>query len=134
MASKRPLISHSELKEITLPSYVLGIIAGVIVILFAILSLVGYVSGTYSPEIAKFGPAILTFFLFVHFTIGVLMLISCYLIRKEHQTLSGTILLLVVSVIGFVLSAGLMIGPILGTIGGILGLTEHEKLIKHHRY
>ncbi len=129
--AKSPIISHEELKDITLPSFVLSLLAGLIIILFGVFETIGYYNNPTDPNVLKFGSGIFVFSIFIHFSVAVLTLLSSIMVRTEHHSLGGSILLLLVSVVGFVLGAGFFIGPILGIIGGILGLTEHEKLIKH---
>jgi hypothetical protein len=72
------------------------------------------------------------FWIFISFLIAILTLAGAYLLRQEHHNLAGSIIILVVNVIGMAFVVGLFLGPLLGIISGMLGISEHEKLIKHH--
>ena len=102
--------------DITRPAYTLGLLGGVITFLVSIYVLTRVFQVT----------------LLVHLLIGVLMLISVYLLRKEHHAFSGSVMLLCSSIIGLTIASGILIGPILGIIGGILGMAEHERLIRRN--
>lgn len=120
--------SHKKMVEITRPAHIYGLWGGVITLVVSAFLLVSLINaGRFSYDFSFFGAAI-----FVHSLIGILMLVSVYLLRKEHHTFGGSVMLLCSSIIGLTLSSGLLIGPILGIIGGILGMSEHEKLIRYH--
>ena len=128
IAKNSPLVSHKQMMGITRPAYLYGLWGGIITLLVSIFLLARLPKmEILFYEISYFGVAI-----FVHALIGMLMLVSVYLLRKEHHTFGGSVMLLCSSIVGLTLSSGLLIGPILGIIGGILGMSEHEKLIKHH--
>jgi len=130
MVKKRgALISHKQILRITKPSYFLGLWGGVITSIVAVFLLVRLL---IAGELFQGMISAVELVLFTHLSIGVLMLLSVYLLRKEHHCFGGSIMLLCVSIIGLTFASGLMIGPVLGMIAGIMGLSEHEKLIKHH--
>jgi len=122
---------HEQIIDITRPAYLFGLWGGVITLMVSVLMLIMLV--TYRGTM--FGQGVITFFeivMLAHLLIGVLMLISVYLIRKEHHCFGGSVLLLCASIIGLAIASGLFIGPILGVTGGIMGMAEHEKLIRKH--
>lgn len=131
-ASSTSIVSHKEIINITKPAYLLGLFGGVITLAVSLFLLVGlYKTGNFALfDLDSF--SILNIIIISHIFISVLMLLSVYLLRREHHCLSGSIMLLCSSIIGLTIASGLMIGPVLGIVGGILGMTEHEKLIKRH--
>lgn len=118
-------------KEVTLPSFATGIIAGVVTLAAAVLSTLGFYSGLAAKSIYPMWA--LLGILGAHYIVGVLMIVGVILVRYESHNLSGSMLMLVISSIGMVVSAGFWIGPILGIIAGILGLFEQQKLILHKK-
>ncbi|HIH43469.1 TPA: hypothetical protein HA246_07565 [Candidatus Woesearchaeota archaeon] len=72
------------------------------------------------------------FFLIANIVCAIIMVAASFMIRHEENALAGSILILIISSIGMVLSIGLWIGPILGIISGMLGLKEHHQLMKSH--
>lgn len=124
----KPIISHKQIIEITRPAYLYGLWGGAITFAVSLFLLWGLLnSANILWNISFFGAAI-----FIQFCASMLMLLSVYFLRKEHHCFGGSVMLLCSSIVGLNLAAGLLIGPVLGIIGGILGLSEHEKLIKHH--
>ena len=127
--AKKPS-SHETFFRATRPAYLLGLLGSVITLavsiyIFTRLLNAGnlFISGFISfLEVA----------LSLHLLAGILMLTGVYLLRKEHHTFSGSIILLTASIVGLNLASGLIIGPLFGLIAGILGLSEHEKLIRRH--
>lgn len=119
-------ITHEKIEEIMRPSFTMAIFASVITLLISIFLFIQLIkSGNIGAQVVQLG-------LFIHGTITVLMLFSTFLLKQEHFCLAGSILMLCSSVIGVCFAVGIMIGPILGIIAGIMGMMEHEKLIKHH--
>src|SRR3989344_6755377 len=125
--SMKPKISHKKMIEITRSAYLLGLFGGVITLAVS-LSLLMKLFNIEVLQLSLFFQVSV----FVHLLISILMLISVYLLRKEHHCFGGSVMLLCVSIIGLTIASGILIGPILGIIAGIMGLSEHEKLIKHH--
>ena len=118
--------SIKKIGEITKPSYILGLFSAVITLLISL-----YLYNKFSITIFQ-EDSLISLSITIGFVTGILMLISSYLIKKEYYNLSGSIMLLSSSIIGLVFGAGILIGPVLGIIGGMLGMMEHEKLIKKH--
>jgi hypothetical protein len=77
--------------------------------------------------------AFITAIIVFHYIISVLMFLSAIMIKHEDHYLAGSIIALVVSIIGFFIGAGFIIGPAIGLTGGILGLKEHRHLILHKK-
>lgn len=119
-------ISHEKIKEIMRPSFTIAVFASVVTLLVSIFIFYELIkAGNIDTDVVKLG-------MFIHGTVTVLMLFSTFLLKQEHFCLAGSILLLCTSIIGVSFAVGIMIGPILGIIAGIMGMMEHEKLIKHH--
>lgn len=122
--------SHETFLETTRPAYLLGLLGSVITLAVSI-----YVFTRLLNTGNLFIDGFVSFFevaISLHLLVGILMLTGVYLLRKEHHTFSGSIILLTASIVGLNLASGLIIGPLLGLIAGILGLSEHEKLIRQH--
>ena len=125
-----PLVTHQRIIEVTRPAYMLGIIGGAITLaisLFLLLELIQTNNFLSFGWVSFLGIAVL-----VHIAVSILMLVGSYLLRVEHHSLGGSIMLLCASILGLNFASGLVVGPILGIIGGVLGMAEHEKLIKHY--
>ena len=58
------------------------------------------------------------------------MIVSAFLIKHEDHSLSGSIMALITSTFGLLTAAGILLGPVLGIVGGVLGLKEHQRIIK----
>ncbi|HLC63248.1 MAG TPA: hypothetical protein VJJ21_02920 [Candidatus Nanoarchaeia archaeon] len=119
-------LKHRNILRLTRNSYLLGLIGGVITLLVS-LYLLWRLSFAGALNLDLLGASV-----FMHLLIGLLMILSVFLLRKEHHSFSGSVMLLCTSIIGLNFASGLLIGPLFGIIGGILGLSEHEKMIKKH--
>jgi len=127
---KDVLVSHEKIIDITRPAYLFGLWGAIITLMVSTFILMNsfragnlFRQGTVS--FFEFG-------VFIYLIISLLMLVSVFILRKEHHSFGGSVMLLCSSIIGLTIASGLLVGPILGIIGGILGMSEHEKLIKHH--
>jgi len=123
-------VKHNKILDITQNAYILGLAGGVITLAVSLYLLWQYVvSGLLVEEGLT---SVLGIAMFVHIFVGVLMILAVFLLRREHHSFSGSVMLLCASIIGLNFASGLLIGPVLGIIGGILGLSEHEKMIRQH--
>jgi len=124
------IAKHQKILELTRNSFYLGLAGGVITLIVSLYLLLqltgaGALSGNWLTSIYGLG-------LFMNILIGVLMLLAVLLLRKEHHSFGGSVMLLCAGIVGLNFAAGLLIGPLLGIIAGILGLSEHEKMIRKH--
>ncbi len=120
-----------ERSRVTEAGYVISLIAGIIILSVAIF-------GTYIVKdiIANYGSifTFLAYFLIVsNYLAGIIIIVGSELIKHEDHSLAGSIMVLIVSLVGVLTGMGLFIGPIFGIIGGILGLREHQHLIMHKK-
>jgi ABC-type multidrug transport system permease subunit len=118
--------SHEEIKHITTPAFVLSLLAGALTLFFAVWETKGVLLN--NDVVFQYFVAVL---LVMHYTVAVLMFASAILLKREHHVLAASIMLLCASTAGLVLLAGFFIGPAMGILGGIAGVREYEKMIKH---
>jgi hypothetical protein len=120
-----------EKSRITEAGFVISLIAGIIIL--------GVASfGTYLARgiIASYGAIIsmLAYFLLIsNFIGGTMIIVGSILIKHEDHSLAGSIIVLIISLIGVMSGMGLCIGPVFGIIGGVVGLREHQHLILHKK-
>jgi len=91
----------------------------------AILSIVGRTLGAFLGRLGGF------IFLMgiVGVVIGIIILVGAFMINSEDKTriTTGSIIVIVFSVISFLIGGGFIMGSILCIVGGILGLTWSPK-------
>jgi len=120
-------------EDITIPGFIVSLIAGVLTIFLPmIVNLVGlgFLSTLLGQMLREVVILMVTGVLVMHYLCGLVMIVSGFLIKHEDHSLAGSILILVVSTITLVSFGGLFIGPILGIVGGIMGLKEHQRLMR----
>ncbi len=125
-----PFVRHEEFVRAITPSFVLASTGGVLTILASIV--IG--AGAISPARPMADPYLGVVLTFAIAFLGVLMIISSLMLRKENYCLSGSILSLITGSMGIALGSAFYIawlGPLLALIGGVLGVREHEELIRH---
>jgi hypothetical protein len=122
--------------NITIPGFRLSITAGIITIITTtLLALLIFVFTPFGVIIKEFAPELTIFailFLIANYIAAIFMLISGFLIKHEEHCFAGSILILIISVIGLIFSFGLYIGPAFGIAAGIIGLREHHKIVLSH--
>ena len=115
MAKKRKpeiiSVAHSKLP------LVLGIIGGIITILIALIILI---------KLGNRGAMEIVFGIW-GLVVGIVITVASILLRVENKFRLGSILLIVFSALGLITLQGLIIGPIIGLIAGIL--TQVRKMI-----
>ena len=120
-----------EKSRITEAGFEISLAAGIIIL--------GVASfGTYLARgiIASYGAIIsmLAYFLLIsNFIAGAMIIVGSLLIKHEDHSLAGSIIVLIISLIGIMSGMGLFIGPVFGIIGGVVGLREHQHLILHKK-
>ena len=117
--------------RITEAGFVISLIAGIIILSVAVF-------GTYLTRdiIATYGAiiSILAYFLLIsNYIAGAMIIVGSVLIKHEDHSLAGSIIVLIVSLVGIVSGMGLFVGPVCGIVGGIVGLREHQHLILHKK-
>ena len=125
-----PLVRHEEFVRVITPSFILAIIGGILTILAATV----FGAGAISPARAMSDPYVGIVITFTLGFLGVLMLVAAWFLRKENYCLAGSILALITGSIGFALGAAFWIGwigPLLAIVSGVIGIREHEELIRH---
>lgn len=121
----------AEKSRITEAGFVISLVAGIVILLVAVVA-------TYLTRgiIATYG-AIISFFAYFliisNYIAGIMIIIGSVLIKHEDHSLSGSIIVLIVSLVGVIIGMGLFIGPVCGIIGGVVGLREHQHLILHKK-
>lgn len=121
----------AEKSRITEAGFVISLIAGIIILCVAAF-------GTFLVRdiIASYGRiiSIFAYFLLVsNFIAGAMIITGSVLIKHEDHSLSGSIIVLIMSLVGIVSGMGLFVGPVCGIIGGVVGLREHQHLILHKK-
>lgn len=98
---------------------VLILIQGLIIAVFA--SIIGAAIGIFHP---MFGGLVIIIGV-AALSIGIIMLVGAFMINSEDKSrvMTGSILVLVLAIIGFFVGGGFFIGSILCIVGSILGLT-----------
>ncbi|MFC1705051.1 hypothetical protein ACFLZ6_01840 [Nanoarchaeota archaeon] len=120
-----------EKSRITEAGYVISLIAGIVILSVALF-------GTYLAKdiIATYGAifSFLAYFLIAsNYIAGVMVVVGSLLIKHEDHSLAGSIMVLIVSLVGILTGMGIFVGPVLGIVGGVVGLREHQHLILHKR-
>jgi hypothetical protein len=107
-------------------AFVLSLIGGVLVVLFALVIIAIGAFGGAVLGIVGFGwlGGLVIVVGVVHLIFGVLMIVGSIQMNSgvPGNVKTWSIIVLVVSVIGLIMGAGLFIGAILGLVGAILGL------------
>tara|TARA_Y100000310_G_C20674093_1_gene811920 strand:- start:1031 stop:1414 length:384 start_codon:yes stop_codon:yes gene_type:complete len=124
-------------KNIFIPGFEFSLTAGILTILIAlyatwIVFASNFITDIIAPFLKDVVIVIFLGLLFTHYVIGILMIISAFLIKHKDHSLAGSTMILITSIMGILLGAGIFIGPILGLIGGILGHKEHQKAMHLH--
>jgi hypothetical protein len=120
-----------EKSRITEAGFVISLVAGVIVL--GVASFAVYLA---RGIIASYGAIIslLAYFLLIsNFIAGAMIIIGSLLIKHEDHSLAGSIIVLIISLIGILSGMGLFVGPMFGIVGGVVGLREHQHLILHKK-
>ncbi|UCH12404.1 MAG: hypothetical protein JSW18_00165 [Candidatus Omnitrophota bacterium] len=121
----------AEKSRITEAGFVISLIAGIIIlgVAFAATFLARDIIATYGKIISIFA----YFLLVSNYIAGVMIVVGSILIKHEDHSLSGSIIVLIMSLVGIVSGMGVFVGPICGIIGGVVGLREHQHLILHKK-
>jgi hypothetical protein len=125
MTSKLSYLGITVVEKPT-EAFVLSLIGGILVILFALVIIAIGVFGGAVLRIVGFGwlGGLVIVVGVVHLIFGVLMIVGGIQMNSgvPGNVKTWSIIVLVVSVIGLIMGAGLLIGAILGLVGAILGL------------
>ncbi|MGQ9469234.1 MAG: DUF6114 domain-containing protein [Nitrososphaerales archaeon] len=109
-------------------AFVLSLIGAIIILIGAILTAALFAAGGALffaiPGLEWLGTSFLIIAV-VQIIFGIIILIGAMWINSTDRgkIKNGSIIVLIFSIIGLLLGAGFFIGPILGLVGGILGLT-----------
>ena len=127
------MANPDELK-IFIPGFEFSLIAGIFVLVQAVTLTFFIFGSTFFTEFL--GPFLQTWvkyaviiWLFGQYISGICMVVASLLIKHEDHSLAGSVMVLVVSLFGLFLAMGALVGPMLGIVGGILGLKEHQKVM-----
>ncbi|MBW2980137.1 hypothetical protein KY360_01825 [Candidatus Woesearchaeota archaeon] len=117
--------------NITEAGFVISLIAGIIILCFAVVGifLTKNIEANYGAIISLFA----YFLLVSNFIAGLMIIVGSVLIKHEDHSLAGSIIVLIISLVGIVSGMGLFIGPVCGIVGGVVGLREHQHLILHKK-
>lgn len=121
----------AEKSRITEAGFVISLIAGIIILGVAVVAtfLTKGIISTYGAIISVFA----YFLLISNYIAGLMVVVGSVLIKHEDHSLAGSIIVLIVSLVGVVSGMGLFLGPIFGIVGGVVGLREHQHLILHKK-
>lgn len=120
-----------EKSRITEAGFVISLVAGIVILGVAI-----FASFIAKGIVANYG-AIFSFFAYFllvsNYLAGIMVIIGSILIKHEDHSLAGSIIVLIISLVGILTGMGVFVGPVMGVIGGVVGLREHQHLILHKK-
>jgi len=114
-----------------LPGSTLCITAGIITVLitlFASIPVSQFLDSFFGELLKPLFRGLLIALVVMHALSGVLMIVGGILLRNPEHGFLGAIVALIASMLGVVLGAGVLLGPMLGIAGSLWALHEHHRM------